>query len=151
MLQHKQIAGCQLHVPCRQSSKHFHFRHWKLPYSVKLSREKTFAKWWQIWFLLRKFSQIGRFCSTKVPHPQILQRKLSRIAIKPRNSQKFSPSKASRYMVFRCSSIPFRYSVFSSIPIKRDVRVTFMLWGGKIGNQLNIHKFVENISCQQGQ
>ena len=47
-------------------------------YSRKLSREKTFANWWKIWFS---------------------QRKLSRIATESRNSRKFSPSKVSRYMV----------------------------------------------------
>ena len=31
--------------------------------------------------------------------PQIPQRKISRIALKPRNPQKFSPSKVSRYTV----------------------------------------------------
>lgn len=39
------------------------------------------------------------FATLKVPHPQILERKLSRIATKVRNSQKFSASKVSHYMV----------------------------------------------------
>ena len=35
----------------------------------------------------------------RTPRPQILQRKLSRTATKPRNSQRFSPSKVSHYTV----------------------------------------------------
>ena len=56
----------------------------------------------------RKLSQIGEkydfrglltFAVPKVSHPQISQRILSQIATKPRNSQKFSPSKVSHYTV----------------------------------------------------
>ena len=61
----------------------------------------------------RKLSQIGEkydfseenfrglltFAAPKVPHLQILQRKLSHITTKPQNSRKFSPSKVSCYMV----------------------------------------------------
>ena len=64
----------------------------------------------------RKLSQIGEkydfhgenfrgllaFAALKVPHPQILRRKLSRIATKLRNSRKFSPSKVSHYTVLSC-------------------------------------------------
>ena len=64
-----------------------------IPYSRKLSREKTFAK---IRFSRRK--QIARFAAPKVPCSQILRRKLSRIATKLR---KFSPSKVSRYTVLQ--------------------------------------------------
>ena len=63
--------------------------------SVKLSREKTFANWWKIRFLRRKLSQIACLCRQKMPHPQILQRKVLQIATKPLNSQKFSPLKVS--------------------------------------------------------
>ena len=37
-------------------------------YSRKLSREKTFANWWKIWFSQRKLSQIAGFCHTKGRH-----------------------------------------------------------------------------------
>ena len=70
----------------------------KIPYSGKLSWEK----FWRIWkkrFLRSKLSRIAHWCHQKMPHPQILWRKLSWIPIKPRNSQKFSPSKVSHYMV----------------------------------------------------
>ena len=50
----------------------------KVPYSGKLSRKKTSADWWKIRFSWRK---------------------LSRIATKPRNSRKFSPSKVFCYTV----------------------------------------------------
>ena len=45
------------------------------------------------------FRRLLTFAAPKVPHPQILRRKLSRIATKLRNSRKFSPSKVSRYTV----------------------------------------------------
>ena len=49
-----------------------------------------------------KLSRIARFCRAKGRHaPNFVERKLSRTATKPRNSQKFSPSK-----VFRCT-VPF--------------------------------------------
>ena len=53
----------------------------------------------------RKLSRIGEKydCSLllcqRTPHPPILWRKLSQITTKPRNSQKFSPSKVFRYTV----------------------------------------------------
>ena len=64
----------------------------------------------------RKLSQIGEkynfhgenfrrllaFAVPKDATPQILQRKLSHIATNPQNSQKFSPSKVSRYTVSLC-------------------------------------------------
>ena len=39
-----------------------------IPYSRKLSKEKTFANWWTMQFLLRKFSRIARFCHAKGHH-----------------------------------------------------------------------------------
>ena len=39
-----------------------------LSYSGKVSREKTFANWWKIWFVQRKLSWIVRFCRTKGRH-----------------------------------------------------------------------------------
>ena len=64
-----------------------------LPYSGKLSREKTFAK---NTILAEKISWIDHFCRSKGASPPILQRKLSRIATKTQNLQKFSPLKVSR-------------------------------------------------------
>ena len=49
----------------------------RLMHSGKLSREKISANWWKIRFSQRKLSRIAM---PKMPHPQILQRKLSRIA-----------------------------------------------------------------------
>ena len=62
----------------------------------------------------KKFSrenlQIACWCHQNMPCPQIL---LSRIATKPRNSQKFSPSKVPHYTIFgRTPS-----SKFSFIPL----------------------------------
>jgi len=45
----------------KQTNKQF------IPYSGKLSREKT-MNWWKILFSQRKFSQIARFCHTKECH-----------------------------------------------------------------------------------
>ena len=45
------------------------------------------------------FCKLLAFAAPKVPHPKILQRKLSRIATKLWNLRKFSPSKVSRYTV----------------------------------------------------
>ena len=60
---------------------------------------------WKIQFSWRKPSRIARFCCAKGRHaPQISWRKLSWIAIKPRNLRKFSPSKFFRYTVC-CSHI----------------------------------------------
>ena len=61
----------------------------RILYSGKLSREKTFANWWKIWIFGEKTLCRAKGCHT----PQISQRKLSRIAIKPLNLQMFSPSK----------------------------------------------------------
>ena len=58
--------------------------YWHVPYSGKLSREKTFVNWWKIWFS---------------------RRKLSCIATKLRNSHKFSPSKVFRYTVLQLSHV----------------------------------------------
>ena len=39
-----------------------------VPYSGKLSREKSFVIWWKIWFSRRKLSQIARFRCAKGRH-----------------------------------------------------------------------------------
>ena len=67
-----------------------------IPYSMKLSREKTFMNWWKIRFFSEKTFVD---CSILLSHTQISQRTLSWIATKPQNSRKFSPSKVFRYMV----------------------------------------------------
>ena len=70
-----------------------------IPYSGKLSREKTFANWWKYNFRRENFRGLHAFAMPKDATPQISQRKLSRIATKPQNSRKFSPSKVFRYTV----------------------------------------------------
>ena len=68
-----------------------------IPYSGKLSQigEKYD-------FHRENFRGLLTFAALKVPHPQILRRKLSRIATKLRNSRKFSPSKVSHCTVLSC-------------------------------------------------
>ena len=70
-----------------------------IPYSGKLSREKTFANWWKYDFRRENFRGLLAFAVPKDATPQISRRKLSCIATKLRNSWKFSPSKVSRYTV----------------------------------------------------
>ena len=65
-----------------------------LLYIGKLMQEKNFSKLMEKWFSL---SWIAHWCHQKMPLPQISRRKLSRIATKPQNSQKFSPLKVSYY------------------------------------------------------
>jgi len=76
----------------------------QIQYSSKLSWEITFMKWWKIAFLWENFC--GLFAGvTKRNHPsKFLRRKLSRIATKPWDSQKFSPSEVSRYTVSAVST-----------------------------------------------
>ena len=59
-----------------------------LPYSGKLSREKTFANWWKYDFRGENFRGLLAFAVPKDATPQISWRKLSRIATKPQNSWK---------------------------------------------------------------
>ena len=73
---------------------------WLLPYSGKLSREKTFANWLKYDFRGENFRRLLAFAVPKDATPQISQRKFSRIATKPQKSRKFSPSKVFRYTVF---------------------------------------------------
>ena len=40
----------------------------RIPYSRKLSREKTFCNWWKIRFSWRKLLRIARFCFAKRCH-----------------------------------------------------------------------------------
>ena len=54
-----------------------------IPYSGKLSREKTFANWWK---KEKTFADCSRLPRQRTPSPKISRRKLSRIATKPRNS-----------------------------------------------------------------
>ena len=68
-------------------------------YSGKLSREKIFANWWKYNFRWENFRGLLAFAAPKDATPQISRGKLSRIATKPRNSRKFSPSKVFRYTV----------------------------------------------------
>ena len=60
-----------------------------LPYSGKLSREKTFANWWKIWFSQWKLSQIVRFCHTKECHAPKFHEKPQKL----QNLWKFLPQK----------------------------------------------------------
>ena len=59
-----------------------------IPYSRKFLREKTFANWWKNMNFVEKTSWIARLCFQRMPHPQILQRKLLWIATKPRKFAK---------------------------------------------------------------
>ena len=75
----------------------------QIPYSGKLSREKAFMNPWNISFRgenFRGFATDRMLCAINQsgPHP-FSWRKLSRTAVHPQNSWKFSPSKVSRYMV----------------------------------------------------
>ena len=80
-----------------------------IPYSGKLSREKTFANWRKRRFSRKKLSRIARWCRRQnTPCLPISRRKLSQIATKPRNSQMFSSSKVSLYTV--CKSSPLSFS-----------------------------------------
>ena len=77
----------------------------QIPYSGKLSREKTFTNPRNISFCgenLRGFTtdRILWAINQSGPHP-FSWRKLARMVSDPRNSWKFSPSKVSRYMVDR--------------------------------------------------
>ena len=82
----------------------------QLPLSRKLLREKTFANWWKIWFSWRKLSRIACFCCAKWRHiPKFYGKKLLRIATKPQNSPKFSPSKVSCCTVY-CQSTELHVS-----------------------------------------
>ena len=78
----------------------------ELPYSGKLSREKTFANWWKYDFCRENFRRLLAFALPKDTTPQISRKKLSRIATKLRNSRKFSPSKVFRYTVLHCMHEP---------------------------------------------
>ena len=75
------------------SKNYWHVKMNKLPYSGKLSHEKTFANLWKIRFSRRELSWIGCWCHKKMPLPQILQRKIPLMATKSWNSWNFSPSK----------------------------------------------------------
>ena len=70
-----------------------------IPYSGKLSREKTFANWWKYNFCGENFHRLLAFATPKDATLQISRRKLSRIATKLQNSRKFSPLKVSRSTV----------------------------------------------------
>ena len=81
-----------------------------IPYSGETFKGENFCELVKIQFSQRKLSRIARFCCAKGYHaPPILWRKLSRIAKKPQNSRKFSPSKVFRYTVvfvgYTCQSL----------------------------------------------
>ena len=75
----------------------------KLPYSGKLSREKTFTNRWNIRFCgknFRGFTTDRILCAINQSRPHSFsRRKLSQMASNPRNSWNFSLSKVSRYTV----------------------------------------------------
>ena len=67
---------------------------YQLPYSGKLSKEKTFTNWWKYDF------RGENFCSAKGRHaPNFAEKTSAYIATKQQNSWKFSPSKVLRYTV----------------------------------------------------
>ena len=68
-------------------------------YSGELSREKTLTNWWKVYFCRENFHRLLTLPCQRMPHPQILRRRLSQIATKLQNLQKFSPSKVSCYTV----------------------------------------------------
>ena len=70
-----------------------------IPYSGKLSREKTFVNFVVLWLYAKVFS-----VKFEAWHPLALQKRAIRESILRENriftnSQKFSPSKVSRYMI----------------------------------------------------
>ena len=69
------------------------------PYSGEVSREKTFANWWKIWFSWRKLSQIARFYRAKGCHAPKFYRENFCKYPQNWNSRKFSPLKVSHYTV----------------------------------------------------
>ena len=75
-----------------------------LPYSGKLSREKTFRELVKIQFSQRKLSRIARFCRAKGCHTPNFMKKTFAYSPKLRNSRKFSPSKVFCYMVWQDKS-----------------------------------------------
>ena len=76
-------------------------------YSGKLSKEKTFANWGQIWF-----TWIARFYRAK-GHPALdFMEKLSQIATKPWNSWKFSPSKVFFYTVSESNTAEISHCIW---------------------------------------
>ena len=60
-----------------------------VPYSGKLSREKTIANWWKFDFHRENFRGLLAFAIPKDGMPQISRRKLSRIVTKPWNLRSF--------------------------------------------------------------
>ena len=69
-----------------------------VPYSGKLSREKTFVNWRKIWFLRKKLSLIACFCCAKEHHAPNFTKW---ITTKLWNLWNFSPSKVSCYLVIQ--------------------------------------------------
>ena len=68
-----------------------------IPYSGKLSREKTFADRIEVTILWRKLLRNAKTYHRWVRHAQISWGKLPWMALKPRNLWMFSPSKIFRY------------------------------------------------------
>ena len=70
-----------------------------LQYSRKLSQEKTFANWWKVRFFAEKtFTDHSLVPPNKAMPPNFTDKTFAN-GHKPRNSQKFSPSKVSNYSV----------------------------------------------------
>ena len=90
-----------------------------IPYSGKLSREKTFADWRKIRFSRRKLMWIARFCCAKGYHvPQISWRKLLRIATKPSNSFSLKSFRYTVLLVKHCK-INVETTAFCTYPVMR--------------------------------
>ena len=85
-----------------------------LPYSGKLSREKTFANWWTIRFSWRKLSWIARFCRTKGCHATKFW--VEKFCIYPQNRE-------------ICESfLPWKFSTISLMLRHSAIKVSFS-WG----------------------
>ena len=70
-----------------------------LQYSRKLSQEKTFANWWKVRFFAEKtFTNHSLVPPNKAMPPNFTDKTFVN-GHKPRNSQKFSPSKVSNHTV----------------------------------------------------
>ena len=77
---------------------------WDIPYSGKLSREKTFVNWWKLWFFMKKnlLSQNTRFCYASGCYTSKFRREnFHKYPQKCENRGSFLPrqSKVSRYTV----------------------------------------------------
>ena len=99
-------------------------------YSRKLSRGKNFVDSKEVTISWRKLLRNTKTYHRWVWHAQILWRKLLMVALKPRNSRMFSPSKVFRYRVFcqwyrrpHCVMICETY-LWDVLPLWQAVQVT---------------------------